>query len=405
MYPFFYFHSMMTNREIFLKHVAQTSSFPLSLEIEKAKGIYMYGTNGEEYIDLISGIGVSSVGHCLPEVVEAIKAQAEKYLHLMVYGEFIQTPQVELAQELASTLPKELSSVYLVNSGSEANEGAIKLAKRYTGRSNVISCRDSYHGATHATLSLSDSEEFTQAFRPLVPGITHINFNSLEDLSKINENTACVIIETIQGEAGVRTPDSDYLKTLKTKCKEKGTLLILDEVQCGAGRTGTYWAFEQFDVVPDILTSAKGMGGGMPIGAFISSSEIMQCLTHNPILGHITTFGGHPVSAAGAVAGVKFLKNSLLLDEVKSKAELFKSLLKHPAINVIRNFGLMMAVELDSFDNLQKVIHECIENGLVTDWFLFNDISMRIAPPLIITEEEIKKACKIILQALDKVYS
>lgn len=404
MHPFFYFRAMMTNREIFLKHIAQTSSFPLSLEIEKAKGVYMYGTKGEKYMDLISGIGVSSVGHCLPEVVEAIKNQAEKYLHLMVYGEYVQTPQVELAKELASTLPESLSSVYLVNSGSEANEGAIKLAKRYTGKTNIVSCKDSYHGATHATLSLSDSEEFTQAFRPLVPGVKHIEFNNTHDLAYIDKNTACVVIETVQGEAGVRTPHSNYLGQVKAKCEEVGALLILDEVQCGAGRTGTYWAFEQFNVIPDILTSAKGMGGGMPIGAFMSSPEIMQCLTHNPILGHITTFGGHPVSAAGATAGVKFLKNSTLLGQVKPKAELFKTLLTHDAIKEVRNCGLMMAVELDSFENLQEVIHECISNGLVTDWFLFNNVSMRIAPPLIITEEEITHACNTILQALDKVY-
>ena len=396
---------MMTNREIFLRHIAQTSNFPLSLEIERAEGIYMYDTNNKQYLDLISGIGVSNVGHCHPDVVNAIKEQADKYLHLMVYGEYIQSPQIQLAKEISETLPSSLDSVYLVNSGSEANEGALKLAKRHTGRSNIISCKDSYHGATHGTLSLSDSEEFTQPFRPLLPGIKHITFNNKKDLLKIDTTTAAVIIETIQGEAGVIPPEDNYLKELRDRCNAVGALLILDEVQCGAGRSGSFWAFEQFDIVPDILTTAKGIGGGMPIGAFISSNEIMKCLTHNPILGHITTFGGHPVSSAGALAGVRFLRKSGLIEKVNQKADLIKELLNgHKAIKSIRNHGLLMAVELDSFENLQKVIDVCIKNGVITDWFLFNNVSMRIAPPLTITESEIKEACKVILQALDEVY-
>lgn len=395
---------MSTNRNIFLQHIAQTSDFPLGLEIEHAKGVWMYGFNGQKYLDLISGIGVSNVGHCHPKIVEAVKNQVEKYMHLMVYGEYVQTPQIALARAITSTLPPCLDSVYLVNSGSEATEGALKLAKRYTGRSKIISAKSAYHGSTHASLSLSDSEEFTQPFRPLLPNFYSIAFNCLDSLQQIDENTAAIMIETIQGEAGVVTPKNDYLKAVRERCDETGTLLILDEVQCGAGRTGRFWAFQHYGIIPDILTTAKGIGGGMPIGAFIASKEVMSCLTHHPILGHITTFGGHPVSAAAAAACIEVMLTEKLTHQADAKAELIKSLLVHPAIFEIRNKGLMMAVQLDSFENLQKVIHSCISKGLVTDWFLYNNTSMRIAPPLIITDEEIKIACTKILEALDEVY-
>ena len=396
---------MVSQRQLFLQHVAQTSNFPLGLEIKKAQGVWMEDITGKKYLDLISGIGVSNVGHCHPNVVKAVQEQAASYMHVMVYGEYIQTPQTQFAKAISSTLPEELSSVYLVNSGSEANEGAMKLAKRYTGRSKIMSCKHSYHGATLGTLSLSDSEEFTQKFRPLVPGITHIGFNKIEDLELIDDNYAAVIIETIQGEAGVQPMDTEFFKILRKKCNDHGVLLILDEVQCGAGRTGKFWAFEHYGITPDIITTAKGIGGGMPIGAFISSQEIMSCLTNNPILGHITTFGGHPVSAAGAAAAVQFLRDSDLIEQANQKAHYIQDQIKnHTAINEIRNKGLMMAVELDNFENLQKVIKHCIEDGLVTDWFLFNNKSIRIAPPLIITEEEIEWACKRLNRAIEKVY-
>lgn len=395
---------MITNRQLFFDHVAQTSSFPLALEIVKAEGVWMYNTNNEKLLDLISGIGVSNIGHRHPKVTEAIKDQADKYLHLMVYGEYVQSPQVEFATLLSKSLNDELDSVFLVNSGSEATEGALKLAKRYTGRSEIISAKSAYHGATHGALSLSDSEEFTQPFRPLLPSINHIEFNSFEDLEKVTTKTACVILETIQGEAGIILPKKDYLKAVRKRCTETGTLLILDEVQCGAGRTGSFWAFQQFGITPDIVTTAKGIGGGMPIGAFIAKKEVMNCLTHNPILGHITTFGGHPVSSAAAAACCKVLIEEKLIDTVEEKAQLFIEKLKHPAIKEIRQSGLMIAVQLDNFDNLQAVIKGCIENGVVTDWFLFNTTSMRIAPPLTITKEEIEFSCEVILKVLNEVY-
>lgn len=394
---------MISNRELFLKNLAQTTDFPLLIEIEKAKGIYMYGPNGEEYIDLISGIGVSNVGHGHSKVIQAVKDQTEKYMHLMVYGEFVQSPQVKLAEALVATLPAPLASVYLVNSGSEAVEGALKLAKRHTGKPNIISCVDAYHGSSHGALSAGGNETFKQNYRPLVPGFSNIQFNNTDHLYQIDEHTAGVIIETVQGEAGIRIANPDYFKKVKTRCEEVGALLILDEIQAGFGRTGTFWAFEQYGVVPDIIVSAKGMGGGMPIGCFISSGEIMGSLKENPILGHITTFGGHPVSSAASLATIGIIHEENLLSQVDRKAELFRSLLQHPRIKGIRNKGLMMAVEFQSFDVLKAIIDKAIELGVVTDWFLFCDNSMRIAPPLIITEDEIKIACKKILQAIDSI--
>lgn len=392
---------MISNRQLFLNHLAQTTDFPLMLEIEKAEGIYMYSPDGKKYIDLISGIGVSNVGHRHEKVVAAIKEQVDKYMHLMVYGEFVQTPQTALARALAETLPSGLDSVYLVNSGSEAIEGALKLAKRYTGKPKIISCRNAYHGSSQGALSAGGNEIFKQNYRPLIPGHFQINFGMAEDLNQIDENTAAVLMETVQGEAGIRVTDTSYFGALRRKCDETGTLMILDEIQAGFGRTGTFWAFEQYDIVPDILVSAKGMGGGMPIGAFISKKMIMDSLKENPILGHITTFGGHPVSAAASLATLQVIKEENLLQQVNTKAALFKKLLVHPQIKQIRNKGLMMAVEFESFEVLKAIIDRAIAFGVVTDWFLFCDNSMRIAPPLIITEEEIQEACTMILQAID----
>lgn len=396
---------MLTNRQLFFKYLAQTSEFPLALEIESAEGIYMYGPHGEKYLDLISGIGVSNVGHRHPEVVAAIKNQVDKYMHLMVYGEVIQSPQVQLAGALAPLLPwRGNSSVYFVNSGSEAVEGAIKLAKRYTGKTEIISCKNAYHGSSHGSLSLMGNEEFKQAFRPLLPGVRHITFNSVDDLTLINENTACVIIEPIQGEAGIRLMEGDYINQLRNKCYETGTLLIFDEIQSGFGRTGKFFCYEHYNVEPDILVMAKGMGGGMPIGAFASSKEIMQTLTNNPLLGHITTFGGNPVCCAASMATLQIILDNNLHVEAYNKGELFKQLLKHPAIKEVRGVGLLMATQLDNFDNVQKIIDGCIKRGLFTDWFLFCDSALRIAPPLIITEDEIRWAAKTLLTVLDEVY-
>ena len=394
---------MLTSRQLFLKHQAQTSDFPLLLEIEKAEGVHMFGANGEKYLDLISGIGVSNVGHRHPHVLQAIQNQLDKYLHLMVYGEFVQAPQAQLAEALSCTLPAQLSISYFVNSGSEAVEGAMKLAKKFTGRTELISCYNAYHGSTHGSWSLTGSENFKRAYRPLLPDVNHIWFNNFEDLEKITERTAAVFMETVQGEAGVRTSENGYLQAVRERCNQTGTLLVLDEIQCGFGRTGSFWAFEQFGIVPDILLCAKGMGGGMPIGAFISSEEIMGVFRNNPILGHMTTFGGHPVSCAASLATLEVIQQENLLTGVESKANLFKEKLRHPAIKAIRNCGLMMAAEMESFDVLKPVIDQAILDGVLTDWFLFCDNSMRIAPPLTITEEEIETACQIILGAIDKV--
>jgi acetylornithine/succinyldiaminopimelate/putrescine aminotransferase len=393
---------MISQRQLFLEHVGQTSDFPLQLEIERANGIYMFDRNNKSYIDLISGVSVSNVGHVHPEVVKAIKIQVEKYMHLMVYGEYIQTPQVEFATKLTELLPEKLNSVYFVNSGSEAIEGALKLAKRYTGRSEIISFKNAYHGSTHGALSVMGNEEFKNSFRPLLPDVNFINFNSSDDLKLISEKTACVLIEPIQGEAGIRLPENNYLKKLRKKCDETGTLLIFDEIQTGFGRTGNLFAFQEYDVVPDIITIAKGMGGGMPIGAFVSANKIMSSFKTNPILGHITTFGGHPVSCAAACASLDVIVNDNIIEKVKTKGELFKKYLNHPEIKEIRGIGLFMAVELRDFNQVKKVIDCAVEKGLVTDWFLFHDSAFRIAPPLIITEKQIKDACSILIESIEE---
>jgi acetylornithine/N-succinyldiaminopimelate aminotransferase len=392
---------VLTLRQLFLTNNAQTTDFPLLLEFERAEGVYMYDKAGKPYLDLISGIGVSNLGHSNPKVINAIKEQVDKYMHLMVYGEYVQTPQVRFAEKLVSLLPANLSSVYFVNSGAEAVEGALKLAKRFTGRRQIVACHNSYHGSTQGALSVMGNEEYKQAYRPLLPGINFIRFDHIKDLQLINEETACVIIETVQGEAGIRVPGKAYMQALRKRCIETGTLLILDEIQAALGRTGKLFAFEHFDIVPDILLLAKALGGGMPVGAFISSNEIMGALKENPILGHITTFGGHPVCCAAGLAALEVLLNENLTEPVETKSTLFKKLLVHPAIKEIRGKGLMLAVELESFDFNKKVIDRCIENGVVVDWFLHCSNSMRIAPPLIITEDEIRKACKVIIEAIN----
>lgn len=394
---------MLSQRQLFLKYVAQTSDFPLMLEIEKAEGVYLYGENGQKYLDLISGIGVSNLGHRHPKVISAIKEQLDKYTHLMVYGEFIQTPQVALAQALIETLPDPLSHCYFVNSGSEAIEGALKLAKRYTGKHEIISCRNAYHGSSHGALSISGNEQFKRGYRPLLPGIKHIAHGSEEDLRQINHNTAAVVIEIVQGEAGVRTSSAAYFEQLQATCKKYGALLIIDEIQTGYGRTGKFWAFQHYPLIPDILVSAKGMGGGMPIGAFISSSKIMEVLRNDPVLGHITTFGGHPVSAVASLATLQVILEENLINGVEQKAARFKSKLKHPQIKEIRHKGLMMAVTFESFSMLKKIIDKAIQKGILTDWFLYCDNSMRIAPPLIISEKEIDEACQVILACIDEI--
>lgn len=394
-----------THRQLFQKHMAPTSDAPLALEINSAEHIYLTDTAGKKYIDLISGIAVSNVGHRNPEVVKAIKDQLDQYMHLMVYGEYIQSPQVLLAEALAkSTNTESLNQVYFTNSGTEAVEGAMKLAKRYTKRQEIISCQNAYHGATQGALSLAGDEHFKNSFRPLLPDIRHIQHGNWDDLNQITTKTAAIIIEIVGGEAGIKTASKAYFKALRARCTEVGCLLVLDEIQTGFGRTGTFWAFQAMDIIPDILLSAKGMGGGMPIGAFIANESLMQTLSYAPVLGHITTFGGHPVSCAASYATLNFIQKNQLLDKIEEKHQLFKELLIHPIIKEFRGVGLMIAVEMQDFKTVKAVIDECILNGLITDWFLFCDNSLRIAPPLVITNEEIKMACNILLQAMDKVY-
>lgn len=394
---------MITQRQLFLNHVAQTSDAPLMLEVKRAEGVYLYDEEDKPHLDLIAGISVSNLGHNHPAIVQAIQEQAGKYLHTLVYGEFVLSPQVQLAELLQAQLPDNLNCTYFVNSGAEATEGAMKLAKRFTGRSKIVACKKAYHGSTHGALSLMDDAFFTAPFRPLLPDIAHIAFNEVRDLKHIDERTACVVMETVRAEVGVLLPQENYLKKVKARCEEVGALLILDEIQVGCGRTGSLFAFEQYGIVPDILLLAKGFGGGMPLGAFVSSKEIMQVLTHNPVLGHITTFGGHPVCCAASLASLKVLiQESNIIAQVKEKEALFHQELKHPAIKEIRSAGLLMAVELPSYEFVLAVIQEALKNGLVSDWFLFNASAIRIAPPLIITPEEIKEACAILLNAIEK---
>ncbi|MBK6378537.1 MAG: aspartate aminotransferase family protein [Chitinophagaceae bacterium] len=391
----------MTNRQLFLNHVGQTSEAPLALEIIKAEGCKLFDANGKEYIDLIGGISVCNVGHRHPAVIEAIKKQLDDYLHIMVYGELVQSPQVQYATLLTQHLPASLNSVFFTASGSEATEGAMKLAKRFQNRTQIISFKNSYHGSTQGALSVMGSEYWQQAFRPLLPDILQMNYNSFEDLENITTRTACVIAETIQAEAGVLVPQNGWLKALRKKCDETGTLLVLDEIQCGFGRNGTLWAFEQFDLVPDILLLGKALGGGMPLGAFVADKKIMDSFTHDPVLGHINTFGGHPVCCAAGKAAFEVLLDEKLIETVKKKEELFISLLHHPKIKAVRSRGLMMAVEFEDFDMNKKIIDALIVAGVFTDWFLFAANCLRIVPPLTISEEEIMLSCAKIIAVLD----
>ncbi len=391
----------MTNRQLFLNHVGQTSEAPLALEIVRAEGCKLFEADGKEYIDLIGGISVCNVGHRHPKVIEAIKKQLDDYLHIMVYGELVQSPQVQYATLLTQYLPASLNSVFFTASGSEATEGAMKLAKRFQNRTQIISFKNSYHGSTQGALSVMGSEYWQQAFRPLLPDILQLNYNSVEELDNITERTACVIAETIQAEAGVLVPQNGWLKALRKKCDETGTLLVLDEIQCGFGRNGTLWAFEQFDVVPDILLLGKALGGGMPLGAFVANKKIMDSFTHDPVLGHINTFGGHPVCCAAGLAAFKVLLNEKLVEGVKKKEALFISLLHHFKIKAVRSRGLMMAVEFENFDLNKKVIDALIVANVFTDWFLFASNCLRIVPPLTISDEEITLACKKIITVLD----
>jgi acetylornithine/N-succinyldiaminopimelate aminotransferase len=392
----------LSQRQLFLRHVAQTSDAPMALEIDHAEGLWLTDTEGRRYMDLIAGISVSVLGHRHPNVQAAIEQQLQKYWHTLVYGEFVLSPQVQLATLLTRHLPPSLDAVYFTNSGTEATEGAMKLAKRLTNRSEIIAMKNAYHGSTQGAMSLNSDTYFTQAYRPLLPDIQWITFNSFENLHHISERTAAVVVETVQAEGGIIPPTEGYLRALKKRCEAVGALLIVDEIQAGMGRTGSLWAFEQQDFVPDILLLAKGLGGGMPIGAFIASRERMWALTNAPVLGHITTFGGHPVSCAAAYATLKTLVETDLIAEVKVKEALFLDLLKHPDIRTIRSAGLWLGVELESFDRLRAVIQACLKRGLITDWFLFNNCTLRIAPPLTITEGESRWACGVILAALEE---
>lgn len=372
------------------------------LAVERAEGIYLYTPEGRRYTDLISGVGVSNIGHRHPRVVKAIKEQVDRHLHVMVYGEFIQSPSNLLAEKLTSLLPLSLDCCYFTNSGTEANEGALKLAKRYTQRHKIVSFRGSYHGSTHGSLSVTGNETKKNAFRPLLPGVTFIEFNNPADLGHISDDTACVIMETVQGDAGVRIPDRAYMQLLRKRCDDTGALLILDEIQCGMGRTGTLFAFEKFDIVPDILTVAKAFGGGLPLGAFIADRAVMKCLTHDPMLGHITTFGGNPVSCAAALATLEVIVEEKLLEHVEEKGKLFEQYLRHPRIKEIRRVGLMIAVDFETAEEVQRIVQTALDKGIITFWFLSHPNSFRIAPPLTITEDEIRETCAGIVEAMSK---
>lgn len=393
----------MTQRQLFLAHVGQTSPAPLALEIVRAAGSTLWDVDGKAYIDLIAGISVCNVGHSHPKVVEAVKKQAGEYLHLMVYGELVESPQVSYAKKLTDHLPASLNAVFYTASGTEATEGAMKLAKRYTRRTEIISFANSYHGSTQGALSLMGDEYWRNAFRPLLPGTRQLAYNSFSELDKITDKCACVVAETVQAEAGVVVPRDNWLKALRDRCTETGTLLVLDEIQCGFGRNGSLWAFEQFDVVPDILLLGKALGGGMPLGAFIADKALMDHLTRNPVLGHINTFGGHPVCCAAGMAAFDVLLGENLVESAREKELLFLSMLQHPAIREVRSCGLMIAVVLEDFDANKRLIGELIETGVFTDWFLFAPHCLRIVPPLTISADEIRLACSRILSALDKL--
>ncbi len=392
---------MIGIKQLFLHNLAQTTRFPLALEMDRAEGCYIYDTTGKAYLDLISGISVSNVGHRHPKVVAAIKQQVDKYMHLMVYGEYVQAPQVLLAKKIADLLPQPLESVYLVNSGAEAIDGALKLAKRYTGRPEIISFNNAYHGSTHGPLSAMGSETYKRAYRPLVPGGRLLDYNNFEQLEAIGSQTAAVLVEAVQSESGYIPGAKGFLKAIQARCKAVGALMIVDEIQTGFGRTGKLFGFQHEGVVPDIVCFAKGLGGGMPIGAFVAAKKVMDVLVENPILGHITTFGGHPVSCAAALATIQVVLEEEHFKQAPVKEKLLRGLLVHPDIQQVQGMGLMLSVHLGSFERVQNVIAHCLRAGLLTDWFLFNNQSLRITPPLAITQEELTHAAQIILAAID----
>ncbi len=393
----------MTNREIFLNHIGQTSPDPLALEIVKASGTKLYDINNKEYIDLIGGISVCNIGHGNQKVINAIKKQADNFMHVMVNGELVLSPQTAYAKLLTDHLPPSLNSVFFTASGTEATEGAMKLAKRFTGRTQIAAFKNSYHGSTQGSLSIIGDEYWRNAFRPLLPYILHLNFNSFDDLELITTQTACVIAETIQAEAGVIVPDKKWIQALRRKCSDTATLLVLDEIQCGFGRNGSLWAFEQFDIIPDVLLLGKALGGGMPMGAFISDKKIMDSLTNNPALGHINTFGGHPVCCAAGNAAMQFLLEENIIEKVFEKEKLFLQNLHHSKIKNIRSHGLMIALEFENFEKNKKTINSLIRKGVFTDWFLFASQCLRIVPPLNISNDEIKQACKIINEVVSEL--
>ncbi|MBL3657549.1 aspartate aminotransferase family protein [Fulvivirga sediminis] len=392
---------MEFSHEIFLKNIAQTTGSPILLEVEKAAGSYLYSPDGKAYLDLISGVGVNHLGHQHPHIINRIKEQVDKHLHVMVYGEFVQSTPNLLAKKLTELLPPSLNCCYFTNSGTEANEGALKLVKRYTGRTEIISCRGSYHGSTHGSLSVSGNETKKQAFRPLLPDVKFVRFNNMDDLKMITTKTACIIMETVQGDAGVRVPSQEYMTALRAKCDDTGTLIIFDEIQAGMGRTGKMFAFEHFNIVPDILTTAKALGGGLPIGAFISSYEKMTSLTHDPMLGHITTFGGNPASCAAALGVLEVFENENIVAQVEAKGQLIESLLQHHKIIEIRRKGMMFAIDFASSDDVFKIAKYCLDHGVITFWFLSCPNSFRISPPLNISEEDIRKGCAVIQEAFN----
>lgn len=393
----------MSERDFFLSHLGQTTPFPFLVEVERAEGIYIYDKQGKAYMDMISGVAVNNIGHRHPNVVSALKNQIDKYLHVMVYGEFVQDPQQLLVKELLTVLPDSLDGVYVVNSGTEAIEAALKLAKRVTGRTELISFRGSYHGSTHGSMSVSGNEVKKQAFRPLLPDVQFLQHNQLSDLERISEKSAGVILETIQGDAGVRRPSVTFMKALRQRCDEVGAMLILDEIQCGMGRTGKLFAFEHFDIVPDILTLGKALGGGMPIGALVSSQKKLMEFTHAPMLGHITTFGGHPVICAAAAAAVQVLKSEIDWTELEERAQRFEERFNHhPELIEIRRVGMMFAFDMVSAERVERVVSRCMEKGLLTFWFLSHPYSFRLSPPLTITEDEFNLAADLILQAIEE---
>ncbi len=391
----------MNNPESFLKVLGQTNQTPYLLNIASAKGIYLFDTDGKSYMDMIAGVAVNNIGHGNQHVISAIKAQVDKHLHVMVYGEFIQESTLKFAEKLTSLLPANLNCVYTVNSGTEANEAALKLAKRLTGRTELVAFRGSYHGSTHGSMSVSGNETKKEAYRPLLPDVRFLEFNNCEDLNKITHKTAGVIIETIQGDAGVRVPSQEFIAKLRYRCTEVGAQLIFDEIQCGIGRTGKFCAFEHFNITPDILTLGKALGGGMPIGAIVSSHEKLHEFTYNPMLGHITTFGGHPVVCAAALAGLEVLEKEVNYSEVERLGQLLEDLVGQSSeIKEIRRIGMLFAFDMESFERVEKVVKRCLENGLISFWFLSHPYSFRLSPPITINEEEIRKAADIILEAI-----